>query len=142
MCARVRLEIEQEAVFRRIPENPEAAAERPLGDVSVFDLINAFNKVLKRIDERKEDLREIFEENFTVADKIDLILIMSVNPGFGGQSFISEALKKVRAVRQMIDASGRDIMLEVDGGISSETIKECCDAGATAFVAATITVLG
>jgi segregation and condensation protein A len=71
-----RREIEQEAVFRRIPENPEAAAERPLGDVSVFDLINAFNQVLKRVN-RKEDLREIFEENFTVGDKIDLVLKMT-----------------------------------------------------------------
>jgi segregation and condensation protein A len=71
-----RREIEQEAVFRRIPENPEAVAERPLGDVSVFDLINAFNQVLKRVN-RKEDLREIFEENFTVGDKIDLVLKMT-----------------------------------------------------------------
>ena len=70
-----------------------------------------------------------------VMDKIDLILIMSVNPGFGGQSFISEALKKVRAVRQMIDASGRDIMLEVDGGIKVENIAEVAKAGADTFVA-------
>ena len=55
-------------------------AERPLGEVSVFDLINAFNKVLKRIEARAEDLREIFEENFTVSDKIDLILKMTA-PG-------------------------------------------------------------
>lgn len=70
-----------------------------------------------------------------VMDKLDLILIMSVNPGFGGQSFISEALKKVAAVRQMIDASGRDIMLEVDGGIKVENIAEVAKAGADTFVA-------
>ncbi|MEK0427953.1 MAG: hypothetical protein RL001_480 [Pseudomonadota bacterium] len=70
-----------------------------------------------------------------VMDKVDLILIMSVNPGFGGQSFIAEALKKVRAVRQMIDASGRDILLEVDGGIKVENIAEVAKAGADTFVA-------
>ena len=70
-----------------------------------------------------------------VMDRLDLILIMSVNPGFGGQSFIPEALKKVRAVRQMIDASGRDIMLEVDGGIKIENIAEVAKAGADTFVA-------
>jgi ribulose-phosphate 3-epimerase len=70
-----------------------------------------------------------------VMDKVDLILIMSVNPGFGGQSFIGEALKKVRAVRQMINASGRDILLEVDGGIKVENIAEVARAGADTFVA-------
>ena len=70
-----------------------------------------------------------------VMDRLDLILIMSVNPGFGGQSFIPEALKKVRAVRQMINASGRDIMLEVDGGIKVENIAEVANAGADTFVA-------
>lgn len=70
-----------------------------------------------------------------VMDKLDLILIMSVNPGFGGQSFIAEALKKVAAVRKMIDASGRDIMLEVDGGVKVENIAEVARAGADTFVA-------
>ncbi len=70
-----------------------------------------------------------------VMDKLDLILIMSVNPGFGGQSFIPEALKKVAAVRKLIDASGRDIMLEVDGGIKIENIAEVAKAGADTFVA-------
>jgi len=70
-----------------------------------------------------------------VMDKLDLILIMSVNPGFGGQSFIGEALKKISAVRQMIDASGRDIMLEVDGGVKVENIAEVARAGADTFVA-------
>lgn len=70
-----------------------------------------------------------------VMDKLDLILIMSVNPGFGGQSFIAQALEKIRAVRKMIDASGRAIMLEVDGGIKVENIKQVASAGADTFVA-------
>jgi ribulose-phosphate 3-epimerase len=70
-----------------------------------------------------------------VMDKVDIILIMSVNPGFGGQSFIPEALKKIAAVRQRIDASGRDIMLEVDGGIKVENIADAAAAGADTFVA-------
>ncbi len=70
-----------------------------------------------------------------VMDKIDLILIMSVNPGFGGQSFIPHALKKIAAVRALIDASGRDIMLEVDGGIKIENIAAAAKAGADTFVA-------
>jgi ribulose-phosphate 3-epimerase len=60
---------------------------------------------------------------------------MSVNPGFGGQSFIPEALKKIAAVRKLIDASGRDIMLEVDGGIKPDNIAEAAKAGADTFVA-------
>jgi ribulose-phosphate 3-epimerase len=70
-----------------------------------------------------------------VMDKIDLILIMSVNPGFGGQSFIGEALKKVSLVRELINASGRDIMLEVDGGIKVDNIAAVAKAGADTFVA-------
>lgn len=70
-----------------------------------------------------------------VLDKVDLILIMSVNPGFGGQSFIPQALKKIAAVRQMIDTSGREIMLEVDGGIKVDNIAEVARAGADTFVA-------
>ena len=72
-------EIEQSNLFARLPDSPEQIAERPLGEVSVFDLINAFNKVLKRIEARSEDLREIFEENFTVSDKIDLIMKMTAS---------------------------------------------------------------
>ena len=70
-----------------------------------------------------------------VIDKLDLILIMSVNPGFGGQSFIPEALKKIQKVRELIDASGRDILLEVDGGIKVENIAAAAKAGADTFVA-------
>ena len=70
-----------------------------------------------------------------VLDKLDLVLIMSVNPGFGGQQFIPEALAKLRAVRQRIDQSGRDIWLEVDGGVKVDNIAEIARAGADTFVA-------
>jgi ribulose-phosphate 3-epimerase len=68
-------------------------------------------------------------------DDIDLILIMSVNPGFGGQSFIDSALRKIEKVRKLIDASGREIRLEVDGGIKVDNIRRVADAGADTFVA-------
>ena len=68
-------------------------------------------------------------------DKLDLVLIMSVNPGFGGQSFIDGALKKIEKVRKLIDISGRDIRLEVDGGIKVDNIRRAADAGADTFVA-------
>ena len=66
---------------------------------------------------------------------LDLVLIMSVNPGFGGQKFIAHALEKVREVRRRIDASGRDVMLEVDGGVKVDNIAEVARAGADTFVA-------
>ncbi len=68
-------------------------------------------------------------------DEIDLVLIMSVNPGFGGQAFIDSALRKIEAVRARIDASGRDIRLEVDGGIKPGNIAQVASAGADTFVA-------
>jgi ribulose-phosphate 3-epimerase len=68
-------------------------------------------------------------------DQLDLVLLMSVNPGFGGQSFIPGTLKKIERVRKMIDASGRDIRLEVDGGIKTDNIRAAFDAGADTFVA-------
>ena len=68
-------------------------------------------------------------------DKLDLVLVMSVNPGFGGQKFISGALDKLRAVRERIDKSGRDIWLEVDGGVKTENIAGIARAGADTFVA-------
>jgi ribulose-phosphate 3-epimerase len=70
-----------------------------------------------------------------VIDKVDLVLVMSVNPGFGGQSFIDSALRKTEQVRKLIDASGRDIRLEVDGGIKVDNIRRVADAGADTFVA-------
>ena len=75
-------------------------------------------------------------------DDIDLVLIMSVNPGFGGQSFISSQLRKIEAVRKMIEKSGRDIRLEVDGGIDAGTAPLAIDAGADVLVAGTATFKG
>ncbi|MFT6840868.1 MAG: ribulose-phosphate 3-epimerase [Candidatus Pseudothioglobus sp.] len=68
-------------------------------------------------------------------DKIDMVLIMSINPGFGGQSFIPKTFDKIRAARQMIDASGRDIRLEIDGGVKIDNIRAIAAAGADTFVA-------
>lgn len=70
-----------------------------------------------------------------VMDKLDMILLMSVNPGFGGQSFIPETLNKLREVRRRIDESGRDIRLEIDGGVKVDNIREIAEAGADMFVA-------
>ncbi|MBQ0960265.1 ribulose-phosphate 3-epimerase [Ideonella sp. 4Y11] len=68
-------------------------------------------------------------------DKLDVILLMSVNPGFGGQSFIEHTLRKAEQVRKLIDASGRDIRLEIDGGVKGDNIHRIADAGADTFVA-------
>jgi ribulose-phosphate 3-epimerase len=68
-------------------------------------------------------------------DEIDLILIMSVNPGFGGQGFIDSALRKIEQARKWIERSGKDIRLEVDGGIKTDNIRRVADAGADTFVA-------
>ena len=70
-----------------------------------------------------------------VIDKVDLVLIMSVNPGFGGQSFIDSALRKIEKARKLIELTGRDIRLEVDGGIKTDNIRRVADAGADTFVA-------
>ncbi|CAK2412414.1 ribulose-phosphate 3-epimerase [Vibrio crassostreae] len=70
-----------------------------------------------------------------IMDKVDLILVMSVNPGFGGQSFIPATLDKLRSIRSRINESGRDIRLEVDGGVKVNNIKEIAEAGADMFVA-------
>ncbi|HEY7900791.1 MAG TPA: ribulose-phosphate 3-epimerase [Caulobacteraceae bacterium] len=70
-----------------------------------------------------------------VMDAVDQILVMSVNPGFGGQKFLSSQLAKIACLRAMIDAAGRDIVLEVDGGVDPETARACIDAGAHALVA-------
>ena len=75
-------------------------------------------------------------------DMIDLVLVMSVNPGFGGQSFIESQLAKIAAVREKIDASGRDIQLEVDGGVNPETARQCVAAGADVLVAGSATFRG
>jgi ribulose-phosphate 3-epimerase len=75
-------------------------------------------------------------------DDVDHVLVMSINPGFGGQSFMPSQLAKITALRQMIDATGREITLEVDGGVNPETAKLCVAAGATALVAGTAVFKG
>jgi ribulose-phosphate 3-epimerase len=70
-----------------------------------------------------------------VMDKVDMVLLMSVNPGFGGQSFIPTALQKLRDARRLIDESGRNIRLEIDGGVKVDNIREIAEAGADTFVA-------
>ena len=70
-----------------------------------------------------------------VIDKVDMVLLMSVNPGFGGQSFIPSTLDKLREARRIIDGSGRDIRLEIDGGVKVDNIREIAEAGADTFVA-------
>ena len=75
-------------------------------------------------------------------DEIDLVLVMSVNPGFGGQSFIESQLRKIEAIRKMIDKTGRDIALQVDGGITTETAPRVIAAGADVLVAGTATFKG
>jgi ribulose-phosphate 3-epimerase len=72
-----------------------------------------------------------------VFDLLDLVLIMTVNPGFGGQAFLSSQLPKIAAVRKRIQSSGRDVMLEVDGGINANTAREAVAAGADVLVAGT-----
>lgn len=77
-----------------------------------------------------------------VMDEVDLILVMSVNPGFGGQAFIPDALRKIEALRKRIDASGRTIDLEVDGGVNVETARQAIEAGADVLVAGSATFKG
>ena len=75
-------------------------------------------------------------------EEIDLVLVMSVNPGFGGQSFIASQLKKIEAIRKMIDNRGLDVTIEVDGGVNPETARQCVGAGADVLVAGSATFKG
>jgi ribulose-phosphate 3-epimerase len=75
-------------------------------------------------------------------EEIDLVLVMSVNPGFGGQSFISSQLRKVEAIRSIIDKRGLDVLVEVDGGVNAQTARQCVDAGAHVLVAGSATFAG
>jgi len=75
-------------------------------------------------------------------DDVDLVLVMSINPGFGGQAFMPSQLAKIAKLRSMIEASGRDIVLEVDGGVTPQTAARCLEAGATALVAGTAVFRG
>jgi ribulose-phosphate 3-epimerase len=99
------------------------------------------NRTLKRIRELGAKAGVVFNPSTDpsviewMMDDVDLVLVMSVNPGFGGQSFMASQLAKVERLRKMIDASGRDIALEVDGGVTAETAPRCLAAGATALVA-------
>jgi ribulose-phosphate 3-epimerase len=99
------------------------------------------NRTLKRIRQMGAKAGVVFNPSTPpdviqyMMDDIDLILVMSVNPGFGGQSFMTSQLRKVEALRKMIDASGKDIVLEVDGGVNADTARLCVAAGATALVA-------
>lgn len=77
-----------------------------------------------------------------ILEELDLVLVMSVNPGFGGQSFLPSALRKIEALRRRIDAAGKAIDLEVDGGINADTAKACRDAGADVLVAGTSSFAG
>jgi ribulose-phosphate 3-epimerase len=99
------------------------------------------NRTLKRIRELGAKAGVVFNPSTPVEtvewilDDVDLLLVMSVNPGFGGQSFIRSQLAKVERLRKMVDASGHDILLEVDGGVNPETAPLCLAAGADALVA-------
>jgi ribulose-phosphate 3-epimerase len=106
------------------------------------------NRTLKRIRQLGARAGVVFNPSTPpsviewMMDEVDLILVMSINPGFGGQSFMHSQLAKIEALRRMIDASGRDIVLEVDGGVTAETARLCVDAGATALVAGTAVFRG
>ena len=101
------------------------------------------NRTLKRIRELGAKAGVAFDPSTPpeaiewMMDEVDLCLVMSINPGFGGQSFMTSQLRKMERLRAMIDASGFDIILEVDGGVNPETARLCVDAGATALVAGT-----
>ncbi len=101
------------------------------------------NRTLKRIRELGAKAGVAFDPSTQpdviewMMDEVDLCLVMSINPGFGGQSFMTSQLRKMERLRAMIDASGFDIILEVDGGVNAETARLCVDAGATALVAGT-----
>lgn len=106
------------------------------------------NRTLKRIRELGAKAGVVFNPSTDpsviqwMMEEVDLILVMSINPGFGGQTFMRSQLAKITALRAMIDATGRDIPLEVDGGVTAETAPLCIAAGATALVAGTAVFRG
>lgn len=133
------------------PADPYLEAFRAAG----ADLISVhpeagphLNRTLKRIRELGARAGVVFNPSTDpsviewMMDDVDLILVMSINPGFGGQTFMHSQLAKITALRAMIEASGRDIPLEVDGGVTPETARLCVAAGATALVAGTAVFRG
>ncbi|RAK59400.1 ribulose-phosphate 3-epimerase [Phenylobacterium hankyongense] len=133
------------------PADPYLEAFRAAG----ADLISVhpeagphLNRTLKRIRELGAKAGVVFNPSTDpsviewMMDDVDLILVMSINPGFGGQSFMRSQLAKIERLRKMIDATGRDIPLEVDGGVTPETAPLCISAGATALVAGTAVFRG
>ena len=127
----------------------EAFAEAGANVISVHPESGPhLNRTLKRIRQLGAKAGVVFNPSTSpsviewMMDEIDLILVMSINPGFGGQSFMDSQLAKIERLRQMIDATGRDIVLEVDGGVTRETAPRCISAGATALVAGTAVFKG
>ena len=133
------------------PADPYLEAFRAAG----ADLISVhpeagphLNRTLKRIRELGARAGVVFNPSTDpsviqwMMEDVDLILVMSINPGFGGQTFMHSQLAKITALRAMIEATGRDIPLEVDGGVTPETAKLCRAAGATALVAGTAVFRG
>ncbi len=133
------------------PADPYLEAFRAAG----ADLISVhpeagphLNRTLKRIRELGAKAGVVFNPSTDpsviqwMMDEVDLILVMSINPGFGGQTFMHSQLAKITALRAMIEATGRDIPLEVDGGVTPESAKLCIAAGATALVAGTAVFRG
>jgi ribulose-phosphate 3-epimerase len=133
------------------PADPYLEAFRAAGADYISVLPEAgphLNRTLKRIRELGAKAGVVFNPSTDPAviqwmmDEVDLILVMSINPGFGGQTFMHSQLAKITALRAMIDATGRDIPLEVDGGVTPDTARLCVAAGATALVAGTAVFRG
>jgi ribulose-phosphate 3-epimerase len=133
------------------PVDPHLEAFRAAG----ADLISVhpeagphLNRSLKRIRELGAKSGVVFNPSTPVEtvefmlEDIDLLLVMSVNPGFGGQSFMASQLKKVERLRAMVDRAGLDIIIEIDGGVTTDNVGRCLDAGATALVAGTAVFKG
>jgi len=133
------------------PADPHLEAFRAAG----ADLISIhpesgphLNRSLKRIRELGAKAGVVFNPSTPVEtvefmlDDIDLLLLMSVNPGFGGQSFMGSQLAKVERLRTMVERAGLDIIVEVDGGVTADNARRCVDAGATALVAGTAVFKG
>ncbi len=136
MCAPVDLWIEQFAAAGAdiITVHPEAGPH-------VHRSVQAFKGLGKKAGISLNPATPAKMLDYLIED-IDLVLVMSVNPGFGGQSFIASQLKKIAAIRQMIDKRGLDVLIEVDGGVNAETARQCVEAGADVLVAGSATFKG